>query len=59
MRNKKENLKVKISAKTFREFAENRRIANTAVEKAIDENRKLGIPDEVQFARPLSLNENS
>lgn len=43
--------KSKISAKALREFAENRRVANTAVEKAIEENRKLGIPDEIQFAR--------
>ena len=45
--------KAKISAKAFREFAENRRIANTAVQKAVDENRRLGIPDEVQFERQL------
>jgi hypothetical protein len=43
--------KSKISATSLREFAENRRIANRAVQKAIEENRKLGIPDELQFAR--------
>lgn len=26
-------------------------LANTAVQKAIEENRKMGIPDEVQFER--------
>jgi hypothetical protein len=49
MKYKKMTSKVKISAKAFLEFAENRRIANTAVQKAVDENRRLGIPDEVQF----------
>jgi len=50
MKNKKVISKSKISAKAFREFAENRRIANTAVEKAVAENRKLGISDDLQFA---------
>jgi hypothetical protein len=47
----KKPVKNKISAQTLREFAENRRIANKAVQKAIEENRKSGIPDEIQFAR--------
>jgi len=47
----KKETKSKISAQSLREFAETRRIANIAVRKAIEENRKLGIPDEVQFAR--------
>ena len=51
MKDKKNSSKSKISAKAFREFANNRRIANTAVQKAVEENRKLGIPDEVQFER--------
>ncbi len=40
-----------ISAKALRQFAENRRIANKAVQKAIEENRKLGIKDSYQFSR--------
>jgi hypothetical protein len=40
-----------ISAQALRQFAENRRIANMAVQKAIEENRKIGIPDKIQFAR--------
>jgi hypothetical protein len=43
----KKPAKKKISARALREFAENRRIANKAVQKAIEENRKFGIPDEV------------
>jgi hypothetical protein len=35
----------KISASALREFAEIRRIANKAVQKAIAENRKMGLPD--------------
>jgi hypothetical protein len=42
---------VKISAEALRQFAENRRIANKAVQKAIEENRKYGIPDKLQFTR--------
>lgn len=41
--------KVKISGKTLRQFAENRRIANKAVAKAIEENKKAGIPEDIQF----------
>lgn len=41
----------KISAQALRQFAENRRIANKAVQKAVEENRQMGIPDEMQFAR--------
>lgn len=36
----------KISGKALRQFAENRRIFNKAVEKAIEENKKAGIPEE-------------
>lgn len=43
--------KVKISNRALRQFAENRRIANNAVQKAIEENRKIGIPDEIPFVR--------
>lgn len=39
-----------VSAKALREFAENRRIANKAVQKAIEENRKAGVSDKMQFA---------
>ena len=47
----KKKKKGKISAKTLREFAEIRRIANDAVSKAIEENRKHGIPDDKQFSK--------
>lgn len=43
--------KIKISAKALRQFAENRRIANTAVQKAIEENHKFGIPDELVYSK--------
>jgi len=36
---------------TLRQFAENRRIANTAVQKAIEENHKFGIPDDLLYAK--------
>jgi hypothetical protein len=36
----------KISGKALRQFAENRRIANKAVQKAIEENKKAGISEE-------------
>jgi hypothetical protein len=49
--NKRKKDETKISAEALRQFAENRRIANKAVQKAIEENRKIGIPDKVQFAR--------
>ncbi len=39
------------SAKTLRKFAETRRIANEAVRKAVEENRKLGIKDSYQFSK--------
>ena len=35
----------RISARALRQFAQNRRIANKGVQKAIEENRKIGIPD--------------
>ncbi len=40
-----------ISAAALRRFAETRRIANVAVQKAIEENRKLGIKDSYMFSR--------
>lgn len=43
--------RTKISAQALREFADNRRIANKAVQKAIEENKKLGIPDDLQFEK--------
>ncbi len=43
--------KPRISAEALRRFAENRRIANNAVQEAIEENRRLGIRDEEMFAR--------
>jgi hypothetical protein len=51
MNKKKAESNVKISDHALRQFAENRRIANKAVQKAIEENRKIGIPDKIQFAR--------
>jgi hypothetical protein len=39
-----------ISAHSLRQFADNRRIFNKAVNKAVEENRKLGISDEEQFS---------
>lgn len=49
--NKKKIPGKKISNSALRLFAENSRIANKAVQKAIEENRKIGIPDDIQFAR--------
>ena len=40
-----------ISARALRQFADNRRIANKAVQKAIEENKKAGIPDDLLYAR--------
>jgi hypothetical protein len=37
--------------KSIRQFADNRRIANKAVQKAIEENKKAGIPDDLLYAR--------
>lgn len=48
--NKKEKKK-KISGKALRQFAVNRRIANKAVQKAIEENKKAGIPDDLLYAK--------
>lgn len=42
---KKQSL-TKISSKALRQFTENRRIFNKAVENAIEENKKAGISDE-------------
>jgi hypothetical protein len=39
------------SGKALRQFAENRRIANKAVQKAIEENKKLGIKPSYQFSK--------
>ena len=43
---KKKPGSTKISGKALRQFAENRRIFNKAVEKALEENKKAGIPEE-------------
>ena len=43
--------KVKLKASDLRQFNENRRIFNKAVEIAIEENRKAGIPEEGLYAR--------
>lgn len=51
MKKEKKNKSVKISAKALRQFAENRRIMTQAVQKAIEENRKAGIPDEDMIAK--------
>ncbi len=51
MNKQKNNSKKTISVRALREFAEHRRIANKAVQKAVEENRKLGISDKIQFAR--------
>ena len=47
---KKSDSTNKISSKALRQFAENRRIFNKAVEKAIEENKKAGIPDDQLYA---------
>ncbi len=40
-----------ISRKALRQFAETRRVANIAVQKAIEENKKLGIKPSYQFSK--------
>lgn len=40
----------KISSQALRQFADNRRIFNKAVEKAIEENKKAGIPEDQLYA---------
>jgi hypothetical protein len=40
-RQKKKQIKKKISAQALREFANNRRIFNKAVQKAIEENKRI------------------
>jgi len=40
-----------ISAETLRKFAETRRLANRAVQKAIAENKKYGIKPSYQFSK--------
>ena len=42
---KKVNSETTVSDKTLREMLKNQRIANAAVHKAQEENRKLGIPN--------------
>jgi hypothetical protein len=51
MNKKRVTGKTKISDQALRQFAENRRLANKGVQKAIEENRKIGIPYKIQFAR--------
>lgn len=51
MKKKNTVTKLKISGQAMRQFAENRRIANKAVKKAIEENNKIGIPEDIQFAK--------
>lgn len=48
--NKKKEENKKISVESLREFAEIQRIANKAVQKAIEENKKAGIPDNLMYA---------
>ncbi|MBN1293908.1 MAG: hypothetical protein JXB48_18870 [Candidatus Latescibacteria bacterium] len=48
---KKSGSASKISSKALRQFAENRRIFNKAVEKAIEENKKAGIPEDQLYAQ--------
>ncbi len=43
--------KKKISAKALQQFADNRRIFNKAVEKAIEENKKAKILTENLYAK--------
>jgi hypothetical protein len=43
--------KVKLSASDLRQFNENRRIFNKAVEKAIEKNKKAGIPEKGLYAQ--------
>lgn len=43
--------KVKLKASDLRQFNENRRIFNKAVEMAIEENRKAGIPEKGLYSR--------
>jgi hypothetical protein len=49
-KNKKSDSTQKISGKALRQFAENRRIFNKAVAKAIEENKKAGIPEDQLYA---------
>lgn len=51
MNNKSKSKKTEISGKALRQFADNRRIANKAVQKAIEENKKAGIPDDFLYAK--------
>lgn len=47
--------KVKLSAADIRQFEEIRRIFKKAVEKAIEENKKAGIPEEGLYAQPVDF----
>lgn len=47
----KKSSSTKISGKALRQFAENRRIFNNAVEKAIEENKKAGISEDQLYAK--------
>ena len=47
----KKSTSTKISSKALRQFAENRRIFNKAVEKAIEENQKAGIKEGQLYAQ--------
>ena len=49
-KSKKPATSSKISGKALRQFAENRRIFTKAVEKAIEENKKAGIPEDQLYA---------
>lgn len=51
MKQKKEYKVEDISACALRLFAENRKIANKAVEKAVKENKQMGISDKMQFSQ--------
>jgi len=41
----------KLSISDLEQFSENRRIFNKAVEKAIKENKKAGIPEDLLYAK--------
>jgi hypothetical protein len=51
MTKKKSAAKQRISGQAMRQFADNRRIADKAVKKAIEENKRIGITEDTQFAK--------
>lgn len=51
MKNQKNKKQPEISAQALRQYHENRCIANKAVQKAIEENRKIGIKPSRQFSK--------